>query len=253
MPYQYVVNKPDYADYASGCVFYGAPGHPAFPIRLASEIYQACYAERAKGGLTGPCLLYDPVCGGAYHLSVLAYLHRETIHTVIGSDIDNEILMTAERNLGLLSLEGMDKRIQEIESLVDTYGKNSHISALTSAYRLRNDLMKRTGPHNIHTDVFCADALDSSTLKIQLGDVTADIVIADIPYGIRSSWQIADTSILNPTTQMLNSLLPILSKGAIVAIATGKGVKISHPVYHRVQRFKIGKRQVVLLVQNEDT
>jgi len=33
MPYQFASESKDYSDYASGRVFYGAPGHPAFPVR----------------------------------------------------------------------------------------------------------------------------------------------------------------------------------------------------------------------------
>ncbi|TFG68231.1 MAG: rRNA methyltransferase [Anaerolineales bacterium] len=247
MPYRYAIEKTDYSDFASGCVFYGAPGHPAFPIRLASEIYQACLALRVKGGLTSRCVLYDPVCGGAYHLSVLAYLHWETIHSVIGSDVDKEIIATAERNIGLLTLEGVETRIQKIEGLFHAYGKQSHKSALASALRLRDQLLTHTRYHTINQAVFCADALDATALQNHLGDVTADIVFADIPYGMHSRWQIADTSIQYPITHMLSSLLPVLAEGGIVAVAADKSAQVTHPLYMRVERFQSGKRQVILL------
>jgi len=252
MPYRYVIEKSDYTDYASGRVFHGAPGHPAFPIRLASEITQACFAHRVKRGLTDPCVLYDPVCGGAYHLSVIAYLHWEKIHTVIGSDVDNDILATAERNLGMLSLKGLDKRIQEIETMSKAYGKKSHADALTSAHRLRKHLLQRIRLHRMDSAVFCADAMDSAALKRNLGGITPDIAIADIPYGIRSRWHLVNPAIRNPIMHMLSSLLPILSNGAIVAIAADKGSKISHPLYRRIERFQIGKRKVILLASIQD-
>src|SRR5438128_795255 len=40
MPFKFAVERENYADYASGKVFYNLPGHPAFPVRLASEIFQ---------------------------------------------------------------------------------------------------------------------------------------------------------------------------------------------------------------------
>jgi 23S rRNA (guanine2535-N1)-methyltransferase len=42
MPYQFVKEKEDYSDYASGHVFYGAPGHSAFPVRLVGETSRHC-------------------------------------------------------------------------------------------------------------------------------------------------------------------------------------------------------------------
>jgi hypothetical protein len=253
MPYRYALQKVDYTDYASGRVFFGAPGHPAFPIRLASEIFQACLTQRFQWGYHMPCVLYDPVCGGAYHLAVLAYLHWEAIWMIIGSDIDHEILKTAERNLGLLTLDGMDQRIKDIEAHVNAYGKKSHMTALESAIDLRYQLQKRLQQHHIDTNIFCSDVMETAALALNFKAVTADIVIADIPYGIHSSWQLKDTSIQNPVKNMLDSVLPILSKGAILAIAADKQATLSHPSYRRLERFQVGKRKVVLLSPTKET
>ncbi len=77
-----------------------------------------------------------------------------------------------------------------------------------------------------------------------------DAVISDIPYGWRSSWQIADSSqasTLSPVWQMLEALLPVLSLRSVVAIASDKRQKIFHEGYRRLERFQVGKRRVVLL------
>src|SRR5512142_1863099 len=114
MQYKYAKEQLDYSDFASGRVFYSLPGHPAFPVRLASEIFQRCLASReAIYKDSHPCTLYDPCCGTAYHLSVLAYLHGECIREVIASDIDEKAVALAKRNLGLLSMEGLEGRIDE--------------------------------------------------------------------------------------------------------------------------------------------
>ena len=100
MQYKYVKEQLDYSDFASGRVFYSMLGHPAFPVRLASEIFQRCVASRKTiYNNSTPCTLYDPCCGAAYHLSVLAYLHREHIREVIGSDIDEKAVTLANQNL----------------------------------------------------------------------------------------------------------------------------------------------------------
>ncbi len=138
MQYQYAKERPDYSDLTSGRVFYSLPGHPAFPVRLASEIFQRCimFRKTLYKNQT-PCALYDPCCGTAYHLGVLGYLHGEYIREIIGSDIDAKVISLAARNLEMLSLSGLDKRINEITIMLEQYGKNSHKDALKSAHVLQ--------------------------------------------------------------------------------------------------------------------
>ena len=109
MRYQFAKERPDYSDLASGRVFYSLPGHPAFPIRLADEILQRCLARRAANHLTGSCVLYDPCCGAAYQLAVLGYLHWHSFREIVGSDMDQKVISLAQKNLGLLSVEGLEK------------------------------------------------------------------------------------------------------------------------------------------------
>lgn len=137
MHYQFATAQRNYSDLASGRVFYSRSGHPAFPIRLASEIFQRCMAIRTVEHLPTQCVLFDPCCGGAYHLSVLTYLHRDYIREVIGSDIEEEAVALAQRNLELLSVRGLDQRVQEIEEMLGRFGKTSPQEALKSAAVLR--------------------------------------------------------------------------------------------------------------------
>ncbi len=51
MPYQFAVDRPNYSDLASGRVLYSVPGHHAFPVRLASEIFQRCLAYLRAAGI----------------------------------------------------------------------------------------------------------------------------------------------------------------------------------------------------------
>src|SRR5258708_9232946 len=139
MPYRFVRERANYADLASGQVLYSLPGHPAFPVRLASEIFQRCLAYQPVGH-PGPFTLYDPCCGTAYRLTVLGYLHRDSIRTVIGSDIDLKAIERARRNLDLLSLSGLNQRIDELANLETRYAKTSHGAALDSARRLQAQL-----------------------------------------------------------------------------------------------------------------
>src|SRR5260221_6622392 len=105
MQYQYVKERVDYSDLTSGRVFYSLPGHPAFPVRLASEIFQHAMAIREViYKVSTPCVLYDPCCGAGYSLSVLGYLHGEKIQELIGSDVDEKAVALAKQNLRLLNI-----------------------------------------------------------------------------------------------------------------------------------------------------
>lgn len=246
MPYRFATEKKDYSDFASGRVFYGAPGHPVFPVRLISEVFQRCQAIRQNAGQTQPATVYDPCCGSGYQLSTLAYLHRPEIGAIIGSDIDPVILETAERNLGLINQAGLKKRIVELEHMREEFSKESHTAALESAQRFAS---QQHPP--VKTTIFRADGTSLADLKHHLNKLTIDIVLADVPYGKRAVWKsdsahsrAADGSLL---TLLLDSLLSMVSTETVVAIMVDKGQKCTHPSYVRLEKFQVGKRRVFLL------
>ncbi len=123
MAYRFATEKEDYSDYASGQVFYSAPGQPAFPVRLASEIFQ-----RARTLFEGsaPVSLYDPCCGSGYHLTTLGFLHHQAIASITASDIDPQVTKLATRNSSLLTTEGLAQRRQAIAEDWQKFGKASH-------------------------------------------------------------------------------------------------------------------------------
>ena len=246
MQYKFATQQINYSDFSSGRVFYSLPGHPAFPVRLASEVFQRCLALRVANGVANPCVLYDPCCGAAYHLSVLAYLHGETISEVIGSDVEEQAVALAAQNLGLLKLDGLDKRIAQIHALFAQYGKPSHKDALTSARLLRGRLAAFDG---LKARAFRASALDAGALRERLGGTKVDIVFTDVPYGQHSQWQEAGA---DPIHTMLEVLLGFLSPVSIVAIASDKQQKVSHERYQRLEHFQVGKRRVVILKPKEE-
>jgi len=243
MEYRYATERSNYADLASGHVFYSLPGHPAFPIRLASEVYQRCLALRGQG--SSPCTIYDPCCGAAYHLSVIAYLHWDSVCRIICSDIDAKAVQLAERNLGLLTPAGMERRVREITAMVRLYDKESHKGALESIIRMQEQVNLLTAVRPIETRVFQANASQTASLREGLQDTYIDMVITDIPYGQHSQWE--GTGAHNPTWAMLEALLEFLSPKSIVAIASDKLQKIVHEKYTRLEKFQLGKRQVVFM------
>lgn len=246
MTYRFVIEYRDYSDYASGRVLYNLPGHPAFPIRLASEIFQRCLEFRRKVMITTPVILYDPCCGSAYSLAVLAFFHWEAIAEIFASDINKEALSVAERNLSLLTPDGLERRVQELAQLKILYGKPSHDDAMASALFLQESLAKNIVDHPISTHLFQADIHQPTTIFTSFGEQKADVVITDIPYGRLSSWQGA-TEDGSPTSQMLTTLVQVLSDDAVVAIVSTKREKIAHPDYLQIRRLKLGLRLVTFL------
>jgi len=249
MQYQYVKERVDYSDLTSGRVFYSLPGHPAFPVRLASEIFQHCLAIRAATYKTStPCVLYDPCCGAAYSLSVLSYLHGENIQEAIGSDVDEKAVALARQNLGLLNISGLNNRINEISEMLRLYGKESHQEALASSHVLQKRILSLNEGRSIPTKAFQTSVFDGKTILENIKGGSVDIVFTDIPYGQHSQWQMdsfGETS--KPIWSMLNTLMTVLSPASIVAIVSDKGQKIAHESYQRVKQFQIGKRRVHIL------
>lgn len=244
MQYKYEKTPIDYSDFASGRVFYSLPGHPAFPVRLASEIFQRCLGHRKSiYGMADPCTLYDPCCGAAYHLSVLGYLHRIHIHKIIASDIDEKAVELANRNLGLLHTAGIEQRITELDSMYKQYNKDSHKDALQSANRIRDTLIESEQQYPLMTKTFQSSATDQNSMLRNIEAKSVDIVFTDVPYGQHSQWQGSE----NPLWSMLEALRETLSSSSIVAIASDKGQKVSHARYQRVEHFQIGKRRVTIL------
>lgn len=248
MQYKFAAEQ-DYSDFSSGRVFYSLPGHPAFPVRLASEIFQSCLAHRERlYGNSSPCTLYDPCCGAAYHLSVLGYLHGENIRELIASDIDEKAVALAERNLGLLSMEGLERRIHELSILFEQYGKESHQEALRSASVLKAKLTHFRETQPLETRVFQSNATDRNQISRHIRSKSVDIVFTDVPYGQHSYWndpQFEQGS--NPLTSMLDAILGLLSPTSIVAVASDKGQKAAHDRFERIEHFQAGKRRVAFL------
>jgi len=247
MEYRYAPRR-NYEDFASGRVFYAYPGQPAFPVRLASEIFQRSYAHWNALGGDRPCVIYDPTCGGAYWLVALAYLHWDKIEKIIASDINPDSVEQAERNLSLLTLVGLDRRIAELQRMLNDFGKISHAEAAQSASQFRDQLVVNQASHRIQVKAFQADSLDPDTIKGGVGDQPIDILLADVPYGQHSEWSGSRLEkCYTPTGEMLQALIPVLSPGAVLAVVTSKREKIQPPGYQRLDRFQVGKRRIEII------
>lgn len=239
MTYRHATVRDDYADLASGAVLHSAPGFPAFPVRLASEMFQR--AVELRGG--GPVTVWDPCCGSGYLLTVIGLLHRRRISAVLASDIDPAAVALAERNLGLLTRAGLAARAAHLAEQAERWGRASHTAAAEAAERIARTLSADGGdvPYAAHR----ADVFDAERLRDVLGGRRPDVVITDVPYGEQTSWRGPDGA--DGTAGMLGTLGAVLDENAVIAVAV-RGRKAPRADGLRAcGSFKVGTRAVALL------
>jgi len=236
--YRFVLEAENHEDLASGRVLRSAPGFPAFPVRLAGEMFHRALALSARDVVT----LWDPCCGSAHLLTVLSLMHRRRIHHAVGTDIDTAALELARRNLALLSGQGLAARAAELRERAELFEKPSYTQAAAAAQRLARGLEAEGGdlPHTLER----ADVFDPDQLRRALAGRRPDVVITDVPYGEKSSW--SGGSAATGITGMLRSLSAVLDDEAVIAVST-RGRKV--PVDARARRiaaFRVGTRAVAL-------
>lgn len=247
MEYRFCENR-NWEDFASGRVLYGGGGIPNFPVRLVNEMYRRAlsFSDR-KNGIT----LYDCCCGGGYALTVLGLLNQDSIRHIMASDIDENMLEAARRNLSLLSLSGMEQRLKELAALHEAYGKESHAQAMESALRLQALL-----EGEMDCCVFRADV--TGTLPVGR---TPDIILTDIPYGDLVDWKQDGTGQETEGTgrtegtekqdgllldRMFESLRGISDEHTVFAVSMDKKQKPDTAGLKRLERVNVGKRRFLV-------
>ena len=229
MQYRHVPNA-NFEDFSCGRFIYQIAGFPNFPVRLACEIFLRCYELLNEPKVS----VYDPCCGGAYMLTVLGFMYNEKISALYGSDVSEEACSLAERNLGLLTHDGLSRRKKQLNAHYEAYGKASHLDAIKSADNLAGLIKNLPG-----SKVFLHDIVkEAPTFPV------ADIIIADVPYGKLSGWSSPTAFALD---KMLDNLKGSLRVNALAAICSDKGQKINNPGYKRVERFQVGRRKIEIL------
>ncbi|GAA2848172.1 hypothetical protein GCM10010517_05370 [Streptosporangium fragile] len=243
MAYLHETTRADYQDLASGMVLHSAPGFPAFPVRLAGEMFQRALALRGNAREDRPVVLWDPCCGSGYLLTVLAILHRSRIAAVLASDIGEDATRIAARNLALLTRAGLSERAADLRERAERFDKPSYAAAAEAAGRIGRELAGEGGdvPHRVHR----ADVLDPGELRAVIGERPPDIVVTDVPYGEQTAW-------LGPhgadgVPGMVRSLAAVLPADAVIALAA-RGRKVPLGALRPAASFRIGTRAVALIV-----
>lgn len=233
MEYIYCKNE-NFEDFASGRVFYGGKGIPNFPVRLLCEIYGRArsYAEKQE-----ELVIYDHCCGGGYALAVLGFFYNRDIKKIYGSDIAEDMVAHARKNIALLTNAGLQCRENEIRQLYQEFGKKSHLEALDSCDRLKCMLEK-----DVQAEVFKADCTRCLPL------LSPDIIITDIPYGNLVEWENGEMVSLD---NMLEQLWAISHKGTVLAVCMDKKQKNSSEKWKRLEKQNIGKRKFEILIRIE--
>lgn len=231
-------DKDNFEDYSSGRVLYGSKGSPNFPVRLIKELFERGlnFFSDEKHNLT----VYDPCCGGGYSLTILGLFCSDVIRKIVASDIDENAVEIAKKNLNLLSVQGLQTRKDELLNYYNLYQKQSHLDAIRSADRIAAQFDSNW---KIETQVFCADCTQ------KLPETNPDIIITDVPYGSLVSWKGSENE--EPINKMVENLWEISSDNTILIISMDKYQKITTDSWVRLKKGKVGKRKYEIYKRNQ--
>ena len=213
---------------AAGSVIKSFKGNTNFPVRLGHEIFNRClqYIDNNK-----KVTIYDPMCGSGYLLTTVGLLNFNKISKIYGSDINDEFIHVARKNLRLLTIEGIKKREHEIQYLLDKFNRESFKIGLQQITAF-NEIVNK----DIDFELFKRDLFEESVKP----DIKADIIIMDLPYNNLVKYQ-GDYS----KKKLEEQIFSLTQKNTIVAIIMNKTQKLSINSYlQKLEKIKIGKRVI---------
>lgn len=238
MSYRFTDTAQDHSDLASGFVLRSAPGFPAFPVRLAQELFLRCAANLPA---SVPLTLWDPCCGSGYLAAVTGLLNRPRLGQLVCSDVSPDAVALASRNLSLLTEAGLEERARELEDSAVRFEKPEFGSRAAAARRLGAAL--RTGGGDLPSVTMVADVFNLPALA----EVpAADVVITDVPYGDQTSWEGSVPAADDALAALLRSLCEVLPEHAVVAICARQRRISFDPPIRALDRFRVGHRAAFL-------
>lgn len=241
MEYRYAP-RDDHRDLASGAVLRSRPGMPAFPVRLARELFGRARSHLADPG--APLALWDPCCGSAQLLVALGLSERAHLRQVVGSDVDPEMLDLARTNGRLLTVAGLAARERELRAEHERHGRPAHREAAEAARRLADGLACAGGdlPFAVHR----ADALDRVAVGEMVAHVRPDLVLADLPHGRMVSWSDTDDDV-EAIGRLAATLGAALADDAVVVLVARSRRAPLPPGTRALERLRTGHRSAAIV------
>lgn len=213
---------------AAGSVIKSYKGNTNFPVRLGYEIFNRClYYIDNKEKVT----IYDPMCGSGYLLTTIGLLNFNKISKIYGSDINEEVINVARKNLRLLTIEGIKEREKEIQYLLETYSRESFKIGLQHITAFKDIVSK-----DMDFELFKRDIFDKNIVF----DLKPDIIIMDFPYNNLVKYKGNYSK-----SKLEEQIVSLAEKNAIVAIIKNKEQKLTiKPNLQRLEMIKVGKRVI---------
>lgn len=232
MNYLYATEHKNSEIFSSWRVLYHTRNATAFPVRLIEEIW-----GRAKHLLyqlwnLWPYNIYDPCWWIWYMMTVLWLLDGLSIDAIVVSDINKEFLSYAYKNLSLLSSEGVNRRIKELQDHISLYNKESHRWALEDAYKILNIVEHQ---HKIDTSIYQNDIMNSWDLESNMFDV----IMVDFPY-----WQLVSRNWIVDVWTIFQLFKKVLKENGILIIISDKKQKYATDLFSPQWSFVVGKRKI---------
>jgi type I restriction-modification system DNA methylase subunit len=227
MKYRYA-EKSSFQYLAAGGVIKSYKGNTNFPVRLGHEIFNRCLCYVAnKEKVT----IYDPMCGSGYFLTTVGFLNFNRISKIYGSDVNYEVIRVAEKNLKLLTKEGIEEREKEIQYLYDKYKRDSFKISLQHFATFKDTVIQ-----DMNYKLFKRDLFEESVAF----NLEADIIIMDLPYNNLVTYKGNYSK-----TKLEERIVSLAQNNTIVAVIRNKAQKISiESNLNRLEKIKTGKRVI---------
>lgn len=213
---------------AAGSVIKSYKGNTNFPVRLGHEIFNRClqYFDNKE-----KVTIYDPMCGSGYLLTTIGLLNFNKISKIYGSDINDEVINVARKNLRLLTIEGIKKRENEIQHLLDNYDRESYKIGLQQITIFKDIVNK-----DLDFELFKRDLFEESVKS----DIKADIIIMDLPYNNLVNYQGNYSK-----NKLEEQIVSLTQKNTIIAVIKNKAQKLTiNSTLQRLEKIKTGKRVI---------
>lgn len=232
--------RQDHSDLASGAVLHSRPGQPAFPVRLARELFARAQHHRRP---SHPVTVWDPCCGSAQLLVTLGLTERRHLNGLVGSDTADEALALAAKNAPLVTMRGLVARSDELRAAAHRHGRQSHTEAAQASLRLARTLDQDGG--DLPIELHRANALDPTDVEQVAARAQPDIVIADLPHGRMTSW-VSPTGEPDPQAKFANTIASILPGNAIIVLISRSRGSPLPPGTRALDRLRAGHRSAAI-------